>query len=105
MNVFVDNTNIITLLRLRSTVGNTVIDSADMTVTIKTLAGENVGGLTWPVDMVLTNESPSQGNYRGILSDEIKFEPNTQYIAHVDVNDGEDRIGHWEVPIIAKTRQ
>jgi len=101
-NVYVDNTNVITLLRLRSTVGNTVIDSADVTVTITTLDGEDFAG---PIDMELTEESPSQGNYRGILPAEIEFEPDTEYVAIIEVGDGPERIGHWEIPILAKTRQ
>jgi hypothetical protein len=104
VDFFIGNTNIITLSRLRAAADNSYIENAVVTVTIKDADGEEVTGQDWPVTLEEINESPPKGNYRGVLSEELVLEPKTSYVAHVDVNAGQSRIGHWEIPFVARTR-
>ena len=105
MQIFVANTNLISLLRLKSAVENDFIDDADVSVTVITAAGVEVAGETWPVTMEPAEDSPSKGDYVAVLSEEIEFEANKSYIAVVDVDAGPGRVGRWEVPFTARTRQ
>ena len=106
MNVFISNTNVITLYRLRSTVDGSFIGDAVVSLTIvDALEGHEVAGEDWPIFMEPVAGSPSQGDYAAVLSDGISFEADTKYIAIVDVDAGVDRIGHWEIPFVAKVRK
>jgi hypothetical protein len=107
VQIYIDNTNVITLYRLKSAVDNLYIADADVSVTIVNKDGTAVAAPdgTWPLAMQETGESPSKGDYQAVLSDEIEFIPNTTYVAVVEVDAGPDRIGHWEVPFVARTRK
>jgi len=106
MIAFVQNTNLITLLRLRAETTKEVIDDAEVTVTILVPATRvEVAGQEWPLLMQPIDDSPPKGDYRGVLSDEIEFVANKTYLAVVEVDAGQGRKGHWEVPFVAKVRQ
>ena len=102
MDVFVNNTNMLELLRLKSAVENTYINDAAVNVTVKTTAGANVSGQTWP--LLLTYVPGSSGDYRGVLSENLAFAANTTYVAVVHANAGINRVGHWEVPFVPRVR-
>lgn len=102
MTVFVANTNVIDLTGLKNEITDAFINDAAVTVTIKTVAGVEVAGETWPVSMGYV--AASNGNYRGILSDEIELVAKSKYIAHIDADGGPDLVGHWELTFKAAAR-
>jgi hypothetical protein len=106
MEVFVANTNVITLYRLTGKVDHAYIENAAVSVTIvKASDRTEVAGQTWPMTMDAVDESPSRGDFRAVLSHQIAFEAGTNYIAIVDAHAGEGRTGHWEIPLVARTRR
>ncbi|MDX8513529.1 hypothetical protein [Mesorhizobium captivum] len=101
--VYVGNTNIIELTGLKSAVEGTYVNDADVTVTVKDADGNAVAGQTWPAAM--TYVAASNGNYRGILEDDLALVDGTTYFAHIDADAGANRIGHWEFAFVPKTRR
>ena len=104
MIIYIDNTNVITLARLKSAVDNSYIDDAVVDVTIVDNTGAEVAGGTWPMQMTIVTNSPPQGTYRAVLPADVSLTPDDKYYAVVDVDGGLNRKGHWEVPFTAKVR-
>jgi hypothetical protein len=95
--VYVANTNVIELTGLTDAVDNTLISDAAVSFTIKDADGAEVAGQTWPAPMDAVDGTDGvPGLYRGIVEDDVAMVADTQYFAHVEVNAGPDRIGHWE---------
>jgi len=107
VQVYVQNTNLLEIFHLRSAVDDEFVDNAAISVTVvKASDGEEVDGEDWPIVMEpFGDESPSQGNYRAVISDMVDFEPNARYIALIDVDAGPQRIAHWEIPFTARERR
>jgi hypothetical protein len=103
VQIWIDNTNLLELFRLKSAVENAFVNNATVTVTIVDGDGEEVEGQTWPATM--TYVTSSSGDYRAILSHQLQLEPDTTYFAIIDANGGTNRIGHWEISFLAKTRR
>jgi hypothetical protein len=107
MQLYVSNTNLIYLYRLWSEVQGEYINDATVTVTIVDQDGNPVAGPSgvWPVTMEAAGDSsPPQGDYYGVLSDQLQFVAGTTYTAKVDVDAGPGRVGHWEIQFLARTR-
>ncbi|KQU77706.1 hypothetical protein ASD12_18065 [Mesorhizobium sp. Root102] len=101
--VYVDNTNLIEVVGLKSAIEGSFVNDADVSVTVKDAEGTNVSGQTWPA--TLTYVTASEGNYRGIIEDDVALTAGTTYYAHIDANAGANRIGHWEFAFVARTRR
>lgn len=100
--VYVANTNVIELTGLTDAVDDTPINDATVTLTLKDADGNEVAGQTWPAPM--DPVSGTDGLYRGIIEDDVEMVVGALYVAHVDVDAGPDRIGHWEFNFKARTR-
>ena len=103
MNIYIDNTNLLELFRLKSAVENTYINDATVTVTLKDEAGTEVTGQTWP--LTLTYVPSSNGDYRGIISEDCEFTEGEPYYAIIEANAGVNRYGHWEIQFVPKVRR
>ena len=108
--IYVGNTNVLELFRLKSVSENAYINDADVEVTIFDAAGDEVTippgtpeWTGWPVTLEYIPNS--QGDYRAILHEALEFEAGKSYTAFIDANAGIQRAGHWEVPFIARTRR
>lgn len=101
--VYVANTNVIELAGLKDAVEGEFVNDATVTVTVKDGDGEEVAGQTWPATMGFVTDS--DGLYRGIIEDDVELTAGTTYYAHVEVDAGPDRIGHWEFAFVPKTRR
>lgn len=101
--VYVGNTNLIELTGLKSAAEGSYVNNADVTVTVKDKDSNEVSGQTWPATMNYV--ATSNGNYRGILEDDLALVDGTMYFAHIDADAGENRIGHWEFAFVPKTRR
>jgi hypothetical protein len=104
MNVYISNTNIVELRRLKGSINREVIDDAIVTCTVKTQAGAEVGGVDWPITLAPTLDSPSKGDYVGTIPETAEFTAGTVYIAHIDVDAGPNLKAHWEVSFVARKR-
>ena len=103
MTVYVDNTNLIELFRLQSAIDDAYIDDAIVTLTIEDATGTEVSGETWPI--TLSFVSGSDGDYTGIINYQVGFDTDGAYTAVIDADAGVGRQGHWELPLIARTRE
>ena len=102
MTVFVGNSNLLELIGLKDVTDDSYINDAAIAATVKDEAGVEVAGQTWPVTMAFV--AASNGNYRGVLSEDVAFVAKTNYIAHIEANAGTNRIGHWEFKFKPLTR-
>lgn len=102
MTVFVANTNVLDLIGLHDEVDETYINDADVVVTVKDASDVEVQGVTWPLTMAYV--AASDGDYRGILSDELAFVARQTYYAHITADAGSDRVGRWKLKIKPITR-
>lgn len=100
--VYVANTNVIELSGLKSAIEDDFVNDATVTVTVKDEAGAEVAGQSWPETMAYV--ASSDGLYRGIIEDDVELTAGTTYVAHVEVDAGVDRVGHWEFNFVPKTR-
>jgi hypothetical protein len=104
--VYVANTNVIELTGLTDAVDNTLISDAAVSFTIKDADGAEVAGQTWPAPMDAVGGTDGvPGLYRGIIEDDVEMVAGTLYVAHVEVDAGPDRVGHWEFAFTPKTRR
>lgn len=101
--VYVGNTNIIEITGLKSAVEGSYVNDADVTVTVKDADDNAVSGQTWPAAMAYV--AGSNGNYRGILEDDLALVDGSQYVAVIDADAGTNRVGHWEFAFSPKTRR
>jgi hypothetical protein len=111
LEVFVGNTNTVTIRRLEALeridgVTRRAPDDATVTVTVIDKDGVEVPGQTWPTIMEPVGESPSRGDYRAVLADTVEFQPNARYVAIVDAVETEGgSTARWEIPFVTRTRK
>lgn len=94
MTVFVANTNLLELLGLTDAVTGTVINDAAVTVTICDNNDKPVSGVSWPATLAYV--AASAGNYRLVIDSAAGLVADTKHVAHINVNAGTNRIGHWD---------
>jgi hypothetical protein len=102
MTAFVANTNVLELSGLKNAIEGTSIDDATVIVTVKDSDGVALTGATWPLTMDPVSGTP--GLYRTILPHTLAAIARTWCYAHIDVDAGVNRKGHWEFPIEPQTR-
>lgn len=98
--LYVGNSNVIELQTLTNSATDAVDTGATVEVTLKTLAGVNVTGQSWP--LALTHASA--GTYRATMDSAAAIVANRKYVAHVDVTGSGSEVAHWEVPTTAEVR-
>lgn len=99
---YVANTNVLELVGLKSEVEDAFITDATVEVTVKDHHDVEVEGATWPLAMNYVEGTDA--TYRAILPDGLSLDHNYSYVAIIDADAGQDRIGHWEVTFRAQTR-
>ncbi len=102
MTAFVANSNVLELIGLSNEITDTFINNATVTVTVKTVAGVAVTGVTWP--LTLDYVAASSGNYRAVLSEGLALVDKAKYVAFIEANGGVGLVGHWEFPFTAEKR-
>lgn len=100
---WVGNNNTLELRALRDERTGEFLDAAAVTVTIRDAAGAPITGETWPKAVV--HVEGSKGVYQANISYQAAFVPEGQYTAVIDVDAGDARRGHWELPLLAKVRR
>lgn len=98
--LWIGNTNILELADLRSNVEGELIEDATVTATLRTMAGQEVSGQSWPV----TLDHVEGGLYRATLSHEIEASHGSAYVAHIEADAGLNRQGQWEARVMARRR-
>lgn len=104
MTAFVANTNNLTLQGLKDALSGAFINDATVTVTVKTAAGVDLGGASWP--MTMDYVSASDGDYRAVLSAALPFLNGKHYVAYIEAQAGGSppRVGNWVMKFKAEVR-
>jgi hypothetical protein len=93
MTVFIANTNVLELNGLQSSIDDSYINDADVTVTIKDSSGTSVSGQTWPATMSYL--SGTSGDYRLILDYDLALTAKRSYTAEITATKDGNR-GFWK---------
>lgn len=103
LKLYISNDNVLTLVGLRNSVSAAYINAATVTVTLVDSEGTDIAGETWPVSMSYV--ASSDGNYQATLADTLTGLTDADVVtAKVDADGGAGLKGHWEVPLVATTR-
>ena len=86
------------------TTGERVYLNAAATVefTVQTAEYVNVPGQNWPASM--TWISGSNGNFLGVLHNEVELHADTEYRLIATVDNGLNQHGEWDLPVHARQR-
>jgi hypothetical protein len=87
---------------LRDVVAGSYLNAATTTCTLKTAAGVNVTGQSWPLTM--TYVASSDGVYRATLPYTLGIAASARYTLHLDIDAGAGKRGHWEIPCLCRVR-
>ena len=93
MTAYCGNSLVLDAVLTADTLGDTPIDDANVTVTIRDVDGIEVSGAMWPLAMAHI----SAGLYRALLPAGLDFVPKQSYVAYIDADGGFNRTGHWEL--------
>lgn len=96
------NDHLIKLTGLQDASDDSYVNNATVTLTVKTLAGVNVSGVSWPLTLVYV--SASDGNYQVVIDKAIVLVLRDRYVAEVTVVAG-SRDAFFEVPVQAQVRE
>lgn len=100
LTIYPGNHTVFELQDLTDVVTGDAQTTATVTVTLQTAAGVDVGGQTWPAPMAHV----AAGTYRATLDADLDLTHAARYVAVVDVLTAGGVIGHWEAPVVARTR-
>ena len=100
--IFLKNDHIIELTGLKDASDDSFVNNATVTVTIKTLVGVDVSGISWPLTLVYT--VASDGDYAVTLDKAIVLVAWDRYVAEVTVVAG-SRDAFFELPVQAQPRE
>ncbi len=99
--IYLANDNYLEVDALKNGATDAYQNSATVTATLKTSAGAEVAGQSWP--LTLDYVAASDGTYRGILDDALSLVDGTTYVAHIEaVSAGVT--AHWEKQLQAQVR-
>lgn len=101
--ILIGNDNLLQLDGLTDETDSTYVNSATVVCTVKTTAGVDVTGMSWP--LTLSYVSGSNGKYQGILTNSLVLSGREKYIAHIDVSLGADLVMHRELELVAKVNR
>jgi hypothetical protein len=102
MIIWIDNDNNIRLKELTLDDTGNYINTATVSVTLTTVAGSQVPGMSWPHPMSYV--AGSNGTYLGVLEETLVMTKGATYIAVVDVTDGSS-VGKFKKKVIAYERE
>lgn len=88
---------------LRDDVTGDYLNTATVTVTLKTATGVNVTGETWPLAM--TYVTSSNGVYRATLKDTLSLTANARYVATVSADGGAGKMARWDLDFVCRLRR
>lgn len=97
--VFVSNDNIVNLIGLQDSETDVYVNTATVTAQVKDATDNNVGS-----SISLSFTSGSNGDYAGLIPDDLGLTKDAWYEIEVTANDGAGRLGFWETPFQAKQR-
>ena len=99
--LLVGNDNVMELRGLRNAVSSDYMNAATVSVTIKTKAGVNVAGATWPITM--TYVTSSTGNYRGTIPAALEIVHGREYLAVISATMS-GTTARWDEDVLALNR-
>lgn len=100
--LLIGNDHIVELAGLHDEISGSYLNAATVTARLKTVAGVEVAGESWPI--TLTYVTGSNGNYRGTIEDAVVLESGKSYMLEITADGGGDLIGFWRKELIAQYR-
>jgi hypothetical protein len=98
--LYIDNTGVVELQSLTSTLTGEADTAATVTCTVKDLQGNAVTGQSWPATMAHV----SAGTYRAILDDGIGILEYRPYVIEVNATGSGGGVGKWQCQVTATKR-
>lgn len=107
MNAYVGNDNVVRLTNARAIslatgLATTLTAGATVTFRVQTAAYVDVAGDTWP--QAMTYIAGSDGDFLGVLRNEVVLVPGTRYRFIGTALGGTDQFGYWDLALDALTR-
>lgn len=102
LELLIGNDQTVELQALKDEVSGDFINNATVTARLKTMAGVDVAGETWPITLAYVTNT--DGNYRGLLEDGLTLSNLTRYIVEIRADAGADLIGFWRFTVTARYR-
>ncbi len=99
--IYIQSDNIIEVLGVLNVATGQHINSADVTLTlVDASSGDEIENETWPI--LLDYVSDSNGDYRGVIRNDVGISQNQSLIAKVKVDGGFGLVRYWERQCIAR---
>lgn len=99
--LLVQNDQTVEVLGLQDQVSGSYQNAATVTARIKTMAGVDVTGVTWPITLAYV--AASSGNYRGTFEAAASLSPGLRYI--VEISAAQSGLeGFWHQDVTAQYR-
>lgn len=102
LELFVGNDMVLELTGLRNSITGAYVNGATVTVHLRTRAGVDVTGATWPLSMPYV--AASSGDYRCELPSGLSLTAGAYYIAQIAVVDGAN-VARWDADVQAQYRR
>lgn len=105
ITLYVGNNNVIGLQGLTNLLTGVADTGATVQVTLKDMGGNEVSGQVWPATMAYGTDADGVAGYYATLEDDLAITDRVPYVAHIDAVGSSSEVGHWEIPVTAKTRR
>lgn len=93
------NDQTITVTGLQDQVSGAYLNASTVTATIDTLAGTELASIT------LQYVTDSNGDYQGVIEDDVAITSGTRYVVDVTATSAGDLVGNWREVVVAKYRE
>lgn len=102
--IYYKNDTVIKVVGVKNSRNNTFINNADVQIPGIKEYGTNTA-ITGGLPLTLEYEAESNGNYSGVLSNEIDLTPNKKYTCMLEVVTTDSVKGYWEFSFTCRLRQ
>jgi hypothetical protein len=101
--IYIGNDSVMEVADLKNDQTGADINDAAVTVRLKTTAGADVDGETWP--KTLNYVEGSQGMYRATLPYTLELAAGGRYVATIVADAGAGLRAEWDIDCVARTRK
>lgn len=103
LTIYEDNDAYIEVKGLLNRTTGAFVENATMAVTLKTLAGAEVAGQTWPLTMSFV--TGTNGVYRATMPSTLDVTQGTSYTAVITADGGPGLLAKWEIDVQCQKRR
>ena len=103
LTIYEENDAYIEVKGLLNRTTGAFVEDAAMTVTLRTLAGAEVAGHTWPAAMAFV--VGTNGVYRAMIPAALDVTQGTSYVAVIEADGGPGLLAKWEIDVDCQKRR